>query len=131
MSSVYEMLKILIVEDEEHTRSIIKGLLRQIGVKWISEASDGMEGFKEAIRIKPHLILCDIHMPIADGLTMLKRLRASKLDAVRNIPLIMLTADANRDNVVSAKSHGVNGYLVKPVSPNDLRSRIDAVLKTI
>ena len=129
MSSIYEMLKVLIVEDEEHTRNIIKSLLRQIGVKWISEATDGAEGLKEAIRIKPHVILCDIHMPVTDGLTMLKKLRESRLDTVKNIPLILLTADANRDNVVFAKTHGVNGYLVKPVSVNDLRSRIDSAMK--
>ncbi|MBI1777894.1 MAG: response regulator [Proteobacteria bacterium] len=125
----YEKFVILVVEDEPHTRGIIKGMLRQIGVRSVVEAAEGRAGLDEVMRAKPHLVFCDIHMQPVDGRTFLKLLRQAKLEHIRRTPVVFLTADAQRDTVMFAKEHHIDGYLVKPVSLGDLKSRIDAILK--
>jgi two-component system chemotaxis response regulator CheY len=125
----YEKFVILVVEDELHTRVLIRNMLRQIGFRSILEAADGRAGLDEVLRGKPHVILCDVHMQPVNGLTFLRLLREAKLQHVRTIPVVFLTADAERDTVIFAKEYHVNGYLLKPVSPADLKARIDTVLK--
>ena len=126
----YEKFVILIVEDEAHTRTVIKSLLRQIGIRSICEAAEGKAGLDEVLRSRPHLVFCDVHMTPVDGLAFLRLLRQSKVEFMRRTPVVFLTADAQRDTVMFAKEHQVNGYLVKPVSLGDLKSRLDAILKT-
>lgn len=128
-NAIYEQLVVLIVEDEVHTRTVIKSLLRQIGIRSIVEAADGKAGLDEVLRARPTIVFCDVHMAPVDGLTFLKMLRQTKIDSMRRTPVVFLTADAQRDTVMFAKEYQVNGYLVKPVSLGDLKSRIDSVLK--
>jgi two-component system chemotaxis response regulator CheY len=125
----YEGVAVLIVEDEPNTRKLIKSLLLQIGIRSILEAADGKTGIDEVIRARPTLVLCDVHMQPVDGRAFLARLRSFKVASLAATPVVFLTGDAQTDTVLFAKEHRVNGYLVKPVSLADLRSRIDAVLK--
>ncbi len=127
----YAKLKVLVVEDEQHTRTIIKSLLRQMGIRLVTEAAHGGEGLVEVVRMRPHLILCDVHMEPVDGLAFLKQLREMKIDEVKGTPVIFLTADAQRDTVVFAKEHAVSGYIVKPPSMATLRPRVEAVLNAM
>lgn len=124
----YEQVRVLVLEDEDHIRRIICRLLRQIGFRLIHDVANGADGFKELLRVKPQVILCDIHMEPIDGLTFLCKLRGLGKPEFTRIPVIFLTADAQRDTVVEAKDLRVDGYLVKPVSPKQLKERIDAVL---
>lgn len=71
----YEKFVILVVEDEAHTRAVIKSLLRQIGIRSIVEAAEGKSGLDEVMRSRPHLVFCDVHMSPVDGLAFLKLLR--------------------------------------------------------
>jgi two-component system chemotaxis response regulator CheY len=128
-SNPYEKLVVLLVEDDHHTRALVKSLLRQIGVRSIVEAKDGKAGIGEVLRTRPHLVFCDVHMEPVDGRLFLKLLREARVPAVRDTPIVFLTGDAQRDTVLFAKGHHVNGYLVKPVSLNDLKTRIDTILK--
>ncbi len=127
----YKGVSVLIVEDEETTRASIRSQLRQIGIQTILDAADGKAGLNELARTRPTLVLCDVHMKPVDGRQFLKMVRTTKVDWVKNIPIIFLTADANPDTVAFAKEFHVNGYMVKPVSVNDLKTRIDAVLKVL
>jgi two-component system chemotaxis response regulator CheY len=127
----YKDITVLIVEDEPTTRASIRSQLRQIGIQTILEAADGKAGLAELARTRPTLVLCDVHMKPVDGRQFLKMVRTVKVEWVKNIPIIFLTADANPDTVAFAKEFHVNGYLVKPISVNDLKTRIDAVLKTL
>ena len=127
----YAKIKILIIEDEAHTRAIIRSQLLNLGLREIAEAHNGKEGLIQLVKTRPHLALCDVHMDTMDGLEFLKTLRALKVEAVRNTPVIFLTADAQRDTVVFAKEHAVNGYLVKPVSVAQLKAHIDAVAEKL
>jgi len=127
----YGSVKVLVVEDETHTRAIIRSMLRQIGIHTVLEATDGKAGLTEIARTRPTLVLCDIHMKPVDGRQFLKMVRETKVDWVRNIPVIFLTADAKPETVQMAKDLHVDGYLVKPVTAGDLKARIDSVLKNL
>lgn len=124
----YENLRVLVLEDETHIRQIICRLLRQIGFRLIDQAENGVDGLRELLRVRPHVILCDIHMEPMDGLAFLRKLRGLGHEQLSNIPVIFLTADTTRDTVLAAKDLRVDGYLAKPVSPKALRERIDAAL---
>ena len=124
----YEHIRILVLEDESHIRQIIVRLLRQIGFRLIHDVANGADGFKELLRVNPQVILCDIHMEPIDGLTFLRKLRSLGKPEFTRLPVIFLTGDAERDTVVQAKDLRVDGYLVKPVSPKQLKQRLDAVL---
>jgi two-component system chemotaxis response regulator CheY len=128
-SARYKDLRILLIEDESYTRHMISGLLRQIGFQHINEAKEGGDGFKETVRIRPQVVLCDVHMEPMDGLGYLGMLRAFKGADISATPVIFLTADKQQETVVSAKQLKVDGYLVKPVSLQALKQRLDAVLK--
>lgn len=124
----YGAIRVLVLEDERHIRQIICRLLRQIGFRLIDEAADGEAGFRELIRTRPQVILCDIHMEPVDGLTFLKKLRGLSKREIADLPVIFLTADTQTGTVVAAKESRVDGYLAKPVSPKALKDRLDAVL---
>ncbi len=124
----YENIRVLVLEDETYIRQIICRLLRQIGFRLFDEGADGTDGFKELLRVKPDLIICDIHMKPVDGMTFLKKLRHLGKPEYSKTPFIFLTADANRDTVIAAKELRVDGYLSKPVSQNSLKARVDAAL---
>ena len=126
----YKDVTVLIVEDEATTRAGIRSQLRQIGIRTIVEAADGKAGLAEVARTRPTLVLCDVHMQPMDGRQFLKLVRTVKVEWVRNIPIVFLTADTKAETVAFAKEYQVNGYLVKPVLLADLKARIDAVLKT-
>ena len=124
----YDMMSVLVLEDELHIRKIIVRLLRQLGFSSIYEVSDGVDGMKELLRVRPNLILCDIHMEPMGGLKFLQTLRSLKTHEVANLPVVFLTADAEVDTVLKAKELRVDGYIAKPVSLSQLQSKIDTVL---
>ena len=123
----YAKIKVLIIEDEVHTRSIIRSQLLNLGVRAISEAADGKSGMIQVVKSRPHIIFCDVHMEPVGGLEFLKSLRGLNVGGLNELPVIFLTADAQSDTVLFAKEHAVNGYLVKPVSVAQLKSHIDTV----
>ncbi|EKE72120.1 response regulator [Oceanibaculum indicum] len=128
MSVNFKALKIVIIEDEDFIRVLIRRLLHQLGVELIYEAKEGGEGLKEVVRTRPDIVLCDIHMEPMDGLTFLNRLRSLPMGLVKDTPVVFLTADAQQETVMQAKKLWVNGYLVKPVSLQSLERRIASIL---
>lgn len=128
-STNYSTTRVLVIEDEGHVRRIVCRLLRQIGFQLVDEAPDGQDGLMQLVRVKPELVICDIHMEPVGGLEFLRKLRSLSNPAYSKIPVIFLTADANKDTVVVARELKVSGYLVKPVSLDQLKSRVDAALR--
>jgi two-component system chemotaxis response regulator CheY len=124
----YQQFTILIVEDDIHTRALIRRMLHQIGLRSIVEAPDGRAGCAAARHSRPDLVLCDVHMEPVGGRAFLHQLREAKLPGIAATPVIFLTGDAQRDTVLFAKEHAINGYLVKPISLTDLKAHLDAVL---
>ncbi|WP_445679000.1 response regulator [Radicibacter daui] len=121
-------LKLLLVEDEKYTRTLVGRLLRQYGFEHIYEAADGVAGLREMIRVRPDIVLCDIHMKPLDGMGFLQKVRAAPIEALRATPVIFLTADSDEAQVRKAREHMADGYLVKPISPAALEKRLDPIV---
>ncbi|WP_298724429.1 response regulator [uncultured Ferrovibrio sp.] len=128
---VYEKVRILVIEDERHTRQIVCGMLRQLGFEKVDEAADGEAGFNELLRTRPSVVLCDIHMEPMGGLDFLAKLRALANPSIAETPVIFLTADHHQETVLEAKKTGADAYLAKPVSPAMLQQRLDVILRKL
>jgi two-component system chemotaxis response regulator CheY len=126
--NVYEDLKVLIVEDEFFIRSTIRNQLRQLGIRDTAEAADGSSGFETLQAKRPDVVLCDVHMTPKNGLEFLLMVRSSPDRTIAQTPVVFLTADSQKDTVMFAKEHAIDGYLVKPVSTKALKDRIDAIV---
>jgi len=120
--------RILIVEDAEFVRTTIKRMLRVAGTPILQEAADGEAALKALETFKPDVVLCDIHMKPMDGLEFVRRLRQLENPELGATPIVLLTTDQARGTVANARGLGINGYLLKPVSPQDLQHRLSAVL---
>ena len=124
----FSTLKVLVIDDETYIRRVVTQLLRRLEVTYIVEAVEGKAGFMEVVRNRPDVVLCDINMKPVDGMTFLSILRKTSNLDIAKTPVIFLTADSQQETVVRAAKLHVNGYLVKPVSLNDLKKRITAAL---
>lgn len=114
-------LKVLTVDDSKTIRMIVKKAFQSYNCE-ITEAENGVEGLAAATKIKPGLIILDITMPVMNGVEMLERLKG---DAdLKNIPVIMLTAESGKDNVMNIVKQGIKDYMVKPFKGEDLIERV-------
>lgn len=127
-ATVYEELRVLIVEDEMFIRSTIRNQLRQLGIRNTTEAAEGGAGFDLLMQHRPDIVLCDVHMTPKNGLEFLLMVRSSPDKAIALTPVVFLTADSQKDTVMFAKEHAIDGYLVKPVSTKSLKDRIDVII---
>ncbi|SRR5258708_91589 len=129
MTIEYENLRALVIEDNEFIRGVIVKMLRGEKLQEVAEAVDG----KSAIRLlrqgmMPDFIICDIKMTPVDGLEFVEFIRNDNELRRQNIPVIILTANPLKDNVMKARAYGVEAFLVKPVSRENLLARIEYVL---
>ncbi len=119
-------LAILVVDDQQPMRKTIVYILRQLGYRNVTCAEDGDIAWT-CINSRPvDLVLLDWNMPRMSGLSLLKRIRAS--EDYHKIPVVMITAEANEDHVVTAVQAGVTNYIVKPFSPGVLDKKIHEAL---
>jgi len=119
--------KFLVVDDFATMRKIVRNLLRQLGYQHIDEAEDGVVALRKLKSTKYDMIICDWNMPNMTGIELLKEVRSD--DALKPIPFLMVTAEANKENVIEAVKAGVSNYIVKPFTADTLSGKIDAVLK--
>jgi len=117
--------KILTVDDSKTVRIIVKKAFKSFDCE-IIEASNGVEGLAAASKEKPDLILLDITMPVMDGVEMLTKIKASH--ELKSIPVIMLTAEGGRDNVLKIAKIGVRDYIVKPFKEEVLVEKCGRVI---
>ena len=120
------MNKILVIDDDEAVNELVKINLELAGYNVIS-ARDGISGFAAAKQEQPDLIMLDVMMPDVDGYTVAKRIRENP--AIKDTPIIMLTALGMLDNKVKGFDIGVDDYLVKPFEIEELKVRVRALLK--
>ena len=120
------MNKILVIDDDEAVNELVKRNLELAGYNVIS-ARDGISGFAAAKQEQPDLIILDVMMPDVDGYTVAKRIRENP--AIKDTPIIMLTALGMLDNKVKGFDIGVDDYLVKPFEIEELKVRVRALLK--
>ncbi|MCI0541657.1 MAG: response regulator [Verrucomicrobiales bacterium] len=117
--------KILTIDDSKTIRMIIQRAFRTHDCVFC-EAANGEEGLAVAAREKPDLIILDITMPVMDGITMLGKLRQSP--DLKGTPVIMLTAESGRDNVLNVSQLGISDYLVKPFKEEQLLEKASKVI---
>ena len=118
-------MKILVVDDFATMRRIVKNILTQLGFKNIIEADDGTTAMKVLQQDKIDLIISDWNMPKMTGLELLKSVRAEPSWA--KIPFIMVTAEAQQDNIILAVKAKVSQYIVKPFTADTLGEKIQKV----
>jgi two-component system cell cycle response regulator len=119
-------IKVLSVDDSRTMRLIVTRALMPYDCVVI-EAANGEEGLAAAAREKPDLILLDITMPVMDGVTMLSKLKENA--ALKEVPVIMLTAESGRDKVLHISKLGVSDYLVKPFRAEQLIEKAARVVR--
>ena len=120
---------ILIIDDEEPIRELLKLTLQSAGIDSILESSNGEDGLALATRYMPDLILLDLMLPGMDGLSVCRRLKSSP--DTQMIPIIMLTARSDESDIVIGLEMGANDYITKPFSRKVLTARIRAQLRII
>jgi len=121
-------IEILIVDDNQYMRKVVRNLLVNLGVKNIHEAADGIAGLDAIRTYVPDIVLLDWEMPLLNGAELVRIVRSPGVFAVPDVPIIMLTAHVERWRVLDATRLGVNEFLKKPVSGKALLDRIVSIL---
>ena len=119
-------INILVVDDSSTMRRIIINTLHKIGYDNILEAENGIDALTKLKEKTINLILTDWNMPEMDGLTFAKTVRGS--DTFKNIPMVMVTTEAAKTEVVEALKQGVNDYIVKPFSAEALKEKVERII---
>ena len=122
-------LKFLVVDDHAQIRSLVRTILFALGARNILDAADGGERLKVATESEPDIVIVDWAMEPMSGIDMVKAMRQSNNDKLKYIPIIMLTGFSERGRIVAARNAGINEYLLKPISPRTLYSRVRAIIE--
>lgn len=123
-------MSILVVDDFPTMRRIVRSLLKELGFTNVDEAEDGQEALTklrsgEGIQF----VISDWNMPNLDGLEMLKQIRAD--EALKHMPVLMITAEAKKDNIIAAAQAGANGYIVKPFTAATLEEKLNKIFEKL
>jgi two-component system chemotaxis response regulator CheY len=122
-------MKILVVDDFSTMRRIVKNLLRQLGFEHIDEAEDGEQALSKLQGGGYGFMISDWNMPNMDGLELLKKVRSDP--EMKELPILMVTAEAEKDKVITAIQAGVNNYVVKPFTGEILKEKMDKIFEKI
>ncbi|RUO43048.1 chemotaxis protein CheY [Aliidiomarina taiwanensis] len=122
-------MKILVVDDFSTMRRIIKNLLRDLGMQNVSEADDGTTALPMLQNGEFDFVITDWNMPGMQGIDLLRAIRAD--ESLSHIPVLMVTAEAKRDQIIEAAQAGVNGYIVKPFTAATLKEKLDKVFERL
>lgn len=120
--------RILLIDDEDDILEFVKYNLERDGYE-VFTAANGAEGLNVALRVKPHLILLDMMMPVLDGIETCKAIRNSP--ALKNVMVVFLSAVGSEETQLQGYNAGADDYINKPIKMNILRSRVQAILKRI
>ncbi len=118
-------MRILIVDDFATMRRIVKNILKQLGFENIVEADDGKAALRVLESQHVDFIISDWNMPNMTGLELLKAVRSN--EKFKDIPFLMVTAEALKENIVAAVKAGVSNYIVKPFTAETLREKIEKI----
>jgi len=122
-----ESMKVLFVEDSPTMRRIIANSLHRLGFAEILEAENGVDALEKIEGLKVDLVVTDWNMPEMNGADLVRTLRG--MAEYNEVPIIMITTRGMKDDVMTAMKLGVNGYVIKPFTPEVLKSKIEAVVK--
>lgn len=122
-------MKILVVDDFSTMRRIVKNLLKQLGFDNIEEAEDGAQAYSKLKEGGFGFVVTDWNMPNMDGLDLLKKVRSDP--EIKDIPMLMVTAEAEKEKVITAIQAGVNNYIVKPFTGEVLKEKMDKIFERL
>ncbi|MGN6083451.1 chemotaxis response regulator CheY [Trinickia sp.] len=120
-------MKILVVDDFPTMRRIVRNLLKELGYANVDEAEDGAAGLSRLQGGGFDFVISDWNMPNMDGLEMLKRIRADA--ALSHLPVLMVTAESKKENIIAAAQAGASGYVVKPFTAATLDEKLTKILE--
>ncbi len=126
-----EDIKILVVDDMAAMRKILKTLLAQLGYKNVDEAEDGKQAL-EILKQNPNkygLVITDWNMPNMTGIELVQAIRSD--EKLKHLPILMVTAEAKKENVLMAIKAGVNNYIVKPFTAETLKEKIEKIFSSL
>lgn len=119
-------IKVLVVDDFPTMRRIVKNLLKQLGFENIDEAEDGVQALNKLKSGNYGLVVSDWNMPNMEGIDLLRNIR-QEADPLKNIPFLMVTAEAEKEKVIEAIKAGVDNYIVKPFTAEVLKEKLEKI----
>jgi len=122
-------MKILVVDDFSTMRRIIKNLLKDLGFSNIQEAEDGSTALPMLQQGDFDFVVTDWNMPGMQGIDLLRAIRAD--DKLKHLPVLMVTAEAKKEQIVAAAQAGVNGYVVKPFTAATLKEKLEKIFERL
>lgn len=122
-----QKLKFLVVDDFSTMRRIVRNLLKELGYSNVDEAEDGAMALSKLKNENFDFVISDWNMPNMDGLEMLKQIRADA--AIAKLPVLMVTAEAKKENIIAAAQAGASGYVVKPFTAATLDEKLSKIFE--
>jgi two-component system chemotaxis response regulator CheY len=122
-------MKFLVVDDFSTMRRIVRNLLKELGYTNAEEAEDGIVALNMLRANKFDFVVSDWNMPNMTGIELLKNIRAD--ENLRNLPVLMITAEARKENIIEAAQAGANGYIVKPFTAATLDEKLTKIFKNL
>lgn len=120
-------MKILVVDDMSTMRRIVKNILKQLGFNNLEEAENGQEALTKLKADTYGFVVSDWNMPVMMGIDMLRAIRAD--ERLKAIPVLMVTAEAQKENLMEAVKAGVSNYVVKPFTAETMQEKINKIFK--
>jgi two-component system, chemotaxis family, chemotaxis protein CheY len=120
-------MKIMVVDDMSTMRRIVKNLLKQLGFANVDEAENGQEALIKLRADKFGFVVSDWNMPVMSGIELLRAIRAD--EGLKAIPVLMVTAEAQKENIIEAVKAGVSNYVVKPFTAETLQEKMGKIFK--
>jgi len=121
--------KFLVVDDFSTMRRIVRNLLKELGYANVDEAEDGVMALQKLRSEKFDFVVSDWNMPNMDGLEMLKNIRADA--SLSSLPVLMVTAEAKKENIIAAAQAGASGYVVKPFTAATLDEKLSKIFEKL
>ena len=115
-------MKFLVVDDFSTMRRIVRNLLKELGFTNVDEAEDGQVALQKLNSLPFDFVVTDWNMPNMDGLTLLQNIRATP--SLKHLPVLMITAEAKKENIIAAAQAGASGYIVKPFTAATLSEKL-------
>lgn len=125
---IVQTIEVLVVDDNQFMRKLVRNLLVNVGVKNVHEAADGITGLEAIRTLSPDIVVLDWEMPFLNGAELVRIVRSPGVFPVPDVPIIMLSGHGERWRVIEAARLGVNEYLRKPISAKALLDRLVTIL---
>ena len=122
-------MKFLVVDDFSTMRRIVRNLLKELGYSNVDEAEDGAMALSKLKNEQFDFVISDWNMPVMNGLDMLKSIRADA--TLAKLPVLMVTAEAKKENIIAAAQAGANGYVVKPFTAATLDEKLGKIFEKL